>query len=78
MLIRILRSLIFAFASAGYVAAETPQIRAAVLKIGTVNWELDTIKRNGFDTANKFELIVQPYADNGATRVALEGGDLPY
>ncbi len=75
MLIRILLSLMFAFASAGYVAAETPQIRAAVLKIGTVNWELDTIKRNGFDTANDFELIVQPYADNGATRVALEGGE---
>ncbi|WP_306262749.1 ABC transporter substrate-binding protein [Pararhizobium sp. IMCC21322] len=66
---------IFAFASAGYVAAETPQIRAAILKTGTVNWELDTIKRNGFDTANEFELIVQPFADNGATRVALAGGE---
>lgn len=75
MLIRILMSLMFALASAGYVFAETPQIRAAVLKIGTVNWELDTIKRNGFDTANEFELIVQPFADNGATRVALEGGE---
>lgn len=57
------------------VAADLTQIRAAVLKIGTVNWELDTITRNGFDTAAGFELVVQPFADNGATRVALEGGE---
>jgi NitT/TauT family transport system substrate-binding protein len=75
VLIRILMPLIIAFASVGYAADETPRIRAAVLKIGTVNWELDTIRRNGFDTANGFELVVQPYADNGATRVALEGGE---
>lgn len=54
--------------------AET-QVRAAVLKIGTVNWELATIKSNGFDTANGFNLVIAPYADNGATRVALEGGE---
>ncbi len=56
-------------------AADLPEIRAAVLKIGTVNWELDTIKRNGFDAEAGFELVVQPFADNGATRVALEGGE---
>lgn len=56
-------------------ASDLPVLRAAVLKIGTVNWELDTIKRNSFDTANGFELAVVPYADNGATRVALEGGE---
>ena len=56
-------------------AADLPQIRAAVLKIGTVNWELDTITRNGFDKDAGFELVVQPFADNGATRVALEGGE---
>lgn len=57
------------------MAEDLPQIRAAVLKIGTVNWELATIKDNGFDTANGFELVVQPYAGNDATRVALEGGE---
>lgn len=62
------------FASAAW-AADLPQLRAAVLKIGTVNWELDTIKRNGFDADAGFELVVQPFADNGATRVALEGGE---
>lgn len=55
--------------------ADIPNIRAAVLKIGTVNWELDTITHNGFDTANGFTLEIQPFADNGATRVALEGGE---
>lgn len=55
-------------------AAETT-VRAAVLKTGTVNWELDTIQRNGFDKANGFTLTLQPYADNGATRVAVEGGE---
>ncbi|WP_417668732.1 ABC transporter substrate-binding protein [Roseibium sp.] len=56
-------------------AAETPVLRAAVLKIGTVNWELSTIQRRGFDRENGFSLEVKPYADNGATRVALEGGE---
>lgn len=55
--------------------ADMPTIRAAVLKIGTVNWELDTITHNKFDEANGFKLDVQPFADNGATRVALEGGE---
>ena len=32
------------------------------------------IKAHGFDHANGFELVMQPYADNGATRVAFEGG----
>ncbi len=63
-----------ALALAAPLAAEQPVIRAAVLKIGTVNWELDTITRNGFDAKHGFTLDVQPYADNGATRVALEGG----
>jgi len=56
-------------------AADLTKLRAATLKIGTVNWELDTITRNGFDKANGFELEMKPYADNGATRVAFEGGE---
>lgn len=61
--------------SAVHAQSDLPVIRAAVLKIGTVNWELDTITRNGFDQAHGFTLEVQPFADNGATRVALEGGE---
>lgn len=56
-------------------AQDLPQLRAALLKTGTVNWEIATIKANGFDTANGFDLLVQDYADNAATRIALEGGE---
>ncbi len=56
-------------------ADDLPTIRAAVLKIGTVNWELATITENGLDAKHGFRLDVQPYADNGATRVAVEGGE---
>jgi len=56
-------------------AADPVPMRAAVLKIGTVNWELQTIKSNGFDTAHGIDLQIQPFADNGATRVAFAGGE---
>lgn len=61
--------------TAPVLADDTPVIRAAVLKIGTVNWELATITGNGFDKAHGFALDVQGYADNGATRIAVEGGE---
>ena len=64
-----------AFLAGAAQAQDAPTIRAAVLQIGTVNWELATIDREGFDAAAGFDLMVQPFADNGATRVALEGGE---
>lgn len=54
-------------------AADT--LRIAVLKIGTVNWELDTIKHYGFDTAAGFKMEVQGLAGNPATRIAFQGGE---
>jgi len=54
-------------------AAQTLTI--ATLQSGTVNWELDTIKRNGFDTENGFTLEVMGLAGNPATRVAFQGGE---
>lgn len=57
------------------VAQDLPTLRAAVLQIGTVNWELTTIQQRGLDTANGFELELMFMADNGATRVALAGGE---
>lgn len=64
------------FAS-GLVAAnaEQPTLKAAVLKVGTVNWELDTIKHFGLDKANGFNLEVTGMAGNAATRVALLAGE---
>ncbi|MEC9197341.1 MAG: ABC transporter substrate-binding protein [Pseudomonadota bacterium] len=55
--------------------AEMPVLKAAVLEIGTVNWELDTIKHNGFDTANGFKLDVQGVAGGPAAQVAFQGGE---
>ncbi len=59
----------------GAAAQELPVIRAAVLKIGTVNWELSTITQQGLDEKHGFRLEMVPYADNGATRLAVEGGE---
>ena len=56
-------------------AAETPVLRAAVLEYGTVNWELDSIKHHGFDTANGFQLEVQGMAGGPAAKVAFQGGE---
>jgi len=50
------------------------KVRIGVLKFGTVNWEVDTIKANGFDSANGFDLEVLELAGNDATKVALQAG----
>lgn len=63
------------FTSGNLAAEPLPTIRAAVLKIGTVNWELETIRQNDLDQKHGFVLEVQPFADNGATRIAVEGDE---
>ena len=55
--------------------AESPVLRASVLKFGTVNWELDTIKHHGLDTANGFTLDVTGVANGSAAKVAFQGGE---
>ena len=62
-------------AAVAALAEDLPQVRVAVLKIGTVNWELQTIKRMELDKANGFELVIQGYAGNDATRIAFSGGE---
>ncbi|MDP6189386.1 MAG: hypothetical protein QF872_01105 [Gammaproteobacteria bacterium] len=42
------------------VFAELPVIRAGVLKFGTVNWELQTIKSHQLDIAQGFKLEIVP------------------
>ena len=59
----------------GSGAAEPPVLRAAVLEFGTVRWELEAIKALGLDRANGFELQVQGYAGEQASRVAFLGGE---
>ncbi len=53
-----------------------PKIRVGVLKFGTVNWELDTIKHNRFDAANGVDVEVAYFAGEDATNVAILAGDL--
>ncbi|WP_425039276.1 ABC transporter substrate-binding protein [Primorskyibacter sp. S187A] len=55
--------------------AEAPVLRAAVLKYGTVNWELDVIRHNGMDRDAGFELQVQGMAGGPAAKVAFQGGE---
>ncbi|WP_237151834.1 ABC transporter substrate-binding protein [Oryzibacter oryziterrae] len=50
-------------------------IKIAVLKTGTVNWELDVIRTNGLDKKHGFALDVVEVANNEATRIALQAGD---
>lgn len=50
-------------------------LRAAVLQSGTVNWELDTIKHYGLDTANGFDLQITGMAGNPASQIAFQGGE---
>lgn len=74
-MLRILAVLSFLLCGMAAHAQDLPTIRAATLKIGTVNWELQTIVDEGLDEKHGFTLDIQPYADNGATRIAVEGGE---
>lgn len=57
-------------------ATAEEKVRVGVLKFGTVNWEIETIAREGFDKANGFEMEVVQLAGNDATKVALESGEV--
>jgi len=50
-------------------------LRLAVLKYGTVNWELNTIQHNGFDRENGITLDIIGLAGMPATMVAFQGGE---
>lgn len=54
--------------------AQEPVLRIAAQKAGTVNWELETIKANGLDTANGFDLEVMDVSAGPAGQVAFQGG----
>lgn len=56
-------------------SAEPMKLKVGVLKFGTVNWQLDSLKANGFDTAENLELEVVALASKNATSVALQAGD---
>ncbi|BAI74106.1 ABC transporter substrate-binding protein (plasmid) [Azospirillum sp. B510] len=53
---------------------DRPAVRAGVLKFGTVSWELDTVRANGFDRQAGIDLQLVELAGNPATQVALQAG----
>lgn len=55
--------------------AETPVLRVAVLKFGTVNWLMETVTAEGLDAANGFRLETLPLAGDAATSVAFQSGE---
>ncbi|MCO5064479.1 MAG: ABC transporter substrate-binding protein [Rhizobiaceae bacterium] len=57
-------------------AADLPKVRVGVLKFGTVNWELDSLRHNGFDKAHNVEVEVVYFAGEDATNVALLAGEI--
>lgn len=50
-------------------------LKVAVLKFGTVNWELNVIRHNGFDRDNGFDMEIQGLAGKSAAAVAFQGGE---
>ena len=67
----LLLSFSLAYSSICTADVSTP-IRLSVLKFGTVNWTLETIKQNNLDTQNGFELVVQHLASTQAGKIALQ------
>ena len=55
--------------------ADTPVLRIAVLKFGTVNWLMETVTRNGLDRAEGYRLEVIGLAGSPATTIAFQSGD---
>jgi NitT/TauT family transport system substrate-binding protein len=51
-------------------------VKIGVLKFGTVSWELDVIKQHGLDKAAGIDLSIVELANNQATVVALQAGEV--
>jgi NitT/TauT family transport system substrate-binding protein len=49
-------------------------VRVGILPFGTVSWETETIRRNGFDTSNGFRLDEVKVASSEAARIAFQAG----
>jgi len=55
-------------------AAEKTKLRLAVLAFGTVNWELNTVKKQNLLADAGFELEILPVANSQAGKIALQSG----
>ncbi len=61
-------------AIAPVMASERPVVRVGVLKFGTVSWELDAMRRHGFDQAQGIDVEPLELAGKDSAAVALQGG----
>jgi len=55
--------------------ADLPVLRASVLKFGTVNWELSTIKHHNLDHASGITIEVNGVATGSAAKIAFQAGE---
>jgi NitT/TauT family transport system substrate-binding protein len=71
-LVLFLAAIVHTIAPAG--ASERPVVRVGVLKFGTVSWELDVMRRHGFDRAHGIDVEPLELAGKDSVAVALQGG----
>jgi NitT/TauT family transport system substrate-binding protein len=57
-------------------ASAAVPIRLAVLRYGTVSWEIDVVRRHHFDADAGIGIETTEYASNQATQVALQAGKI--
>ena len=62
--------------SLGTAFADTPEVRVGVLSFGSVDWELDVIRRNKLDQSHGFHLTTVRLADKDAASLALLSGSV--
>src|SRR5580704_14182020 len=65
-----------ALAGAGPAFADLPEVRVGVLSFGSVDWELDVIRRNKLDESHGFRLTTLRLADKDAASLALLSGSV--
>lgn len=76
LLSMILTAVLMLAGLAGLPAHAEGTVRIAVLEFGTVNWELDVIKRHELDEEHGIQLEQVNLASNQATTVALQAGEV--
>ncbi|MET0437422.1 MAG: ABC transporter substrate-binding protein [Devosia sp.] len=75
MLAKTLGAGLLALAASSVALAQEPlTLTIGVQESGTVQWEIETIKSLGLDTAHGLNLEVRPLADSRAGQIALQAG----
>jgi NitT/TauT family transport system substrate-binding protein len=64
----------FTFMILGSTVQAAEEVRVGLLKFGTVNWEMQTMKDAALDTANGVDVKVIPFASGDASEIALLAG----